>query len=208
MTRSIGIGVARKNTTKDDYRRGGLVDLISMIFLILTIIGFNILYMASVTLRTILVIKGYSLIASFLSMFEVFVYLMGLTIVLDNLDNPINVFAYCMGWGIGVYFGSRIEEYMALGYVTVQIVVDSLEHELPSYLRNHGYGVTSWYGDGKNGKRLILQVLTKRNNEKNLLYLINELSPQSFVISYEPKYFKGGFWVNRLKGNFVRSNKN
>ena len=42
-------------------------------------------------------------------MAEVFVYLMGLTIVLDKLDNPINIAAYCVGWGMGVYLGSKIE---------------------------------------------------------------------------------------------------
>ncbi|GAB7387703.1 DUF2179 domain-containing protein [Bacillaceae bacterium] len=173
--------------------------MLTMLTLIVTIICINVLYVASFTLRMIFVIKGQRVMASFLSMFEVFIYLMGLTIVLDNLDKPINVVAYCIGWGMGVYMGSKIEEYMALGYVSVQIIVDSLEHELPKYLRNHGFGVTSWHGDGKDGKRLILQVLTKRSNEKKLLKLIEELSPQSFVISYEPKHLKGGFWIKRLK---------
>ena len=100
---------------------------------------------------------------------------------------------------MGVYAGSKIESYLALGYVTVQIVADSMEQELPLALRNHGYGVTTWYGDGKNGKRLIIQILAKRSNEKKLLALINELSPQSFVMSYEPKHLKGGFWIDKIK---------
>lgn len=170
-----------------------------MITLVLTIIGINVAYVAAFTLRLILVIKGYRLGASLLSMVEVFIYLMGLTIVLDNLDNPINIAAYCLGFGLGVYIGSRIEEYLALGYLTVQVIVDSLQEELPSQIRALGYGVTSWPAEGKDGKRLMMQVLVKRKREHELMRSIHELAPRAFVISHEPKGFKGGFWVKRLK---------
>ena len=61
---------------------------------LLIIVVINIVYVSLFTLRVILVFKGYRIVASILSMAEVFVYLMGLTIVLDNLDNPINIATY------------------------------------------------------------------------------------------------------------------
>ncbi|MDQ1000747.1 uncharacterized protein YebE (UPF0316 family) [Neobacillus niacini] len=87
--------------------------------IILVIIGMNIIYVSLFTLRVILVIKGFKVLASIPSMGEVFVYLMGLTIVLDNLDKPLNIAAYCVGWGIGVYIGSKIESYLALRYTVL-----------------------------------------------------------------------------------------
>lgn len=168
--------------------------------ILFTIIIINVLYVSFFTLRMILVIKGYRLVASLLSMVEVFVYLKGLAIVLDNLDDPLNLAAYCFGWGMGVYLGSKIEEYLALGHVTLQVVVDSVEIDLPSYVRQHGFGVTSWTADGKDGKRLVMEVLAKRNNEQKLLALIQNRVPKAFIISYEPKHLKGGFWVKHLKG--------
>jgi uncharacterized protein YebE (UPF0316 family) len=45
----------------------------------------------------------------------------------------------------------------------------------------------------------MLQVLTKRSNEKKLWQLINHIAPKAFVVSFEPKNLKGGFWVNRLR---------
>lgn len=134
-----------------------------------------------------------------LSMAEVFIYLMGLSIVLDNLDKPINIAAYCIGFGLGVYAGSRIEEYLALGYLTVQVIVDSVQEHLPAQIRALGYGVTSWAAEGKDGKRLVMQVLVKRSRERELMKQIQELAPKAFVISHEPKSFKGGFWVKRIK---------
>lgn len=133
-------------------------------------------------------------------MLEVFIYLMGLNLVLQNVNNPYNMAAYCIGFGIGVYMGSRIEEYLALGYLVVQVIVDSLEMELAAQLREKGYGVTSWPADGRDGKRLVLQVLVKRNNEKRLMQILQGLSPSAFVISHEPKNFKGGFWIRLTEG--------
>ncbi|MHB8074292.1 DUF2179 domain-containing protein [Desulfosporosinus fructosivorans] len=170
--------------------------------LIFIIIGINIVYVSIYTLRMIFVIKGQRILATMLSMVEIFVYMTGLGIVLNNLDNHWNLGAYCLGYGLGVYIGSRIEEYLALGYVTVQVTVDCVEVEIPSKLREYGYGVTSWLADGKDGSRLMMQVLAKRSNERKLLSILNKLCPKAFVISFEPKNFRGGFWVKRLPKPF------
>lgn len=169
--------------------------------LILIIIVINIVYVSMATLRMILVMKGQKVLASLLSTVEIFIYLMGLSIVLDNLDKPLNILAYCVGWGSGVFLGSKIEEKLALGYVTVQIILDSDETEVAQALREMGYGVTSWIASGRDGNRLVMQVLAKRSNERSLLNTIESLSPRAFVISHEPKMFRGGFWVKRLFKN-------
>ncbi|WP_054957533.1 DUF2179 domain-containing protein [Paenibacillus dakarensis] len=168
--------------------------------LVASIIGINVVYVSIFTLRLILMIKGRRSLASFLAMIEVFVYLIGLNLVLQNVDNPVNMAAYCLGFGLGVYLGSLIEEYLALGYLVVQVIVDSLEMELPAKLREKGYGVTSWAADGKDGKRLVLQVLVKRKNERKLMDTLKKYSPHAFIISHEPKSFKGGFWVRSTEG--------
>lgn len=169
-----------------------------MLNIILVIIAINIIYVSLFTLRVILVIKGYRLLASVLSMAEVFIYLMGLKIVLDNLDNPINIAAYCIGWGMGVYLGSKIETFLALGYVVVEVVVDSVESEMLEKLRQQGFGVTSWIADGKDGKRLAMKILAKRNFEQKLRSLITSYSPKAFIISYEPALLNGGFLTKKL----------
>jgi uncharacterized protein YebE (UPF0316 family) len=167
--------------------------------IILIIIGINILYVSFFTFRMLMVFKGFKVLASLVSMVEVFVYLKGLALVLDSLDNTINLAAYCLGWGLGVYFGSKIEEYLALGYVTLQVVIDQVDLDLPTLIREEGFGVTSWIAEGRDGKRLVMQVLTKRCNESKLWGFIQQHAPKAFVISFEPKQLKGGFWVNRLR---------
>ncbi|MFC5701417.1 DUF2179 domain-containing protein [Cohnella faecalis] len=166
---------------------------------ILTIVLMNVVYVSLFTIRIILVMKARRLLASLISTFEVFVYLMALNIVLKNIDDPLNLAAYCIGWGGGVWLGIKIEEWLALGYITLQIVVESGSNRLPVLLRERGFGVTNWLAEGKDGPRLVMEVLTKRNQEKYFMRILNEVAPKAFVISYEPRAFRGGFWTKRLK---------
>jgi uncharacterized protein YebE (UPF0316 family) len=144
-------------------------------------------------------IKGLRLYAALLSVFEIFVYIMGLSIILQNLNSPWNIAAYCVGYGIGVFLGSLIEERLALGYLTAEVIIDSEDDPLLEIIRQQGFGVTSWIGDGRDGKRLVIDVLTKRNRQKELLKIIDENSPQAFIVFHEPKMFKGGFWLNKMR---------
>ncbi|AGA67772.1 hypothetical protein Desdi_0222 [Desulfitobacterium dichloroeliminans LMG P-21439] len=167
------------------------------VLLILLIMTINIVYVSLTTVRFILMIKGLKEYASILSMIEVFVYISGLTIILNNLNNYWNIAAYCIGFGIGVYLGSRIEERLALGYITAQVIIDSLDDTLPITLRKKGFGVTTWVGDGRDEKRLVMLVLTKRNRQKELLDIIDESTLNSFILFQEAKGFRGGFWEGR-----------
>lgn len=162
------------------------------------IVLINIAYVSLSTVRFILLMKGMRQLASAMSVVEVFTYLIGLNIALQNIHKPINLIAYCIGWGMGVYLGSKIEEWLALGYVTVQIIVDHGWQHIPETLRSKGYGVTSWVANGRDGQRLVMLVLARRSNEKRLFSLINEVAPKSFVVSHDMRQFRGGFWVNRL----------
>jgi uncharacterized protein YebE (UPF0316 family) len=171
----------------------------SPLVLILSIMAINIAYVSIFTLRLILVIKGRRGAASFLAMAEVFIYLAGLNLVLNNLSDPIHMAAYCVGFGLGVYLGSRIEEYLALGYSVVQVITESDKSTLPDKLRGFGYGVTTWTADGRDGRRLVMQVLVKRSNERKLLSSIMMIAPKAFVISHEPRQFKGGFWAKMIE---------
>lgn len=162
---------------------------------VLLIIAINITYVSLTTIRFILMIKGLRQFATFLSMIEIFVYIMGLSIILDNLDSYWNIAAYCIGYGMGVYTGSRIEEFLALGYINAEVIVDSENDILVEILRKSGFGVTSWLAEGRDGKRLVMMVLAKRNRQKELLKIIDNSCPNSFVVFNEPKYFRGGFWA-------------
>jgi len=174
-----------------------------MVAIILVI---NIIYVSFSTIRMILTLKGRRYIASIVSMFEVVVYVIGLGLVLENLNEVQNIIAYAVGFGIGVVVGSMIEEKLALGYITVNVISSNPDIEFTRKLRDKGYGVTSWFAYGMEGDRLSMQILTPRKYELKLYETIKTLDPKAFIISYEPTHIHGGFWVKQVrKGRLANS---
>lgn len=171
----------------------------SPVEMVLTIIVINVGYVSISTVRFIFVMKSRRKTAALISTVEIFTYLMGLNLVLKHIHQPVNLAAYCIGWGGGVFLGSKIESWLALGYVTFQIVVDTTKTHLPQVLRERGYGVTSWAAEGRDGMRLSMMVLAKRSNERKLMALIDEVSPNAFVVAHDLKSFRGGFWTKKLR---------
>lgn len=166
--------------------------------IIVFILVVQIAYVSVSTLRLIIMMKGGRKLASFISFAEVFIYILGLATVLDHMDSWYNLVIYCLGFAIGVYTGSLIEEKMAMGYIMVQVTTRRDDSDMARQLRDEGFGVTAWLAEGLSGERLVLNVLTKRNRQRTLLEKVQEIDPQAFVISFEPKTFVGGFWVKRV----------
>ncbi|HAM80973.1 DUF2179 domain-containing protein [Ornithinibacillus bavariensis] len=159
----------------------------------------NVVYVSMFTIRMILTLKGRRYIAGLVSMFEIIVYIFGLGLVLDNLNEIQNVIAYALGYGIGVVIGSIIEEKLALGYITVNVISTNPDLNFTRRLREKGYGVTSWSAYGMDGDRLAMQILTPRRYELTLYEEIKNIDPKAFIISYEPKQIYGGFWVKQVR---------
>jgi uncharacterized protein YebE (UPF0316 family) len=167
--------------------------------MVLIIFAINIVYVTFFTVRMILTLKGYRYIAAFISMIEVVIYIVGLGLVLDNLNEIQNIVAYAVGYGTGVIIGTKIEEKMALGYITVNVITTEESRSLPRFLREKGYGVTDWEANGLDGNRKAMQILTPRKYELKLYATIKELDPKAFIIAYEPKTIHGGFWVKTVR---------
>lgn len=167
--------------------------------MVLIILSINIVYVSFFTIRMILTLKGQKYLASAISSVEVIVYVIGLGLVLDNLGEIQNLIAYAVGYAIGVLVGSKIEEMLALGYVTVQVITKESDKPIAKLLRDSGYGVTSWMANGRDGNRLMMEILTRRKDQSDLYHQILVFDQNAFIVSHEPKHFRGGFWLNSLK---------
>lgn len=180
-----------------DGKREGMKSLDVKILLLIFII--NVVYVSLNTIRMMLTMKGYQLAAPLLSMIEVTIYVLGLGLVLDRLDNVWNIIVYALGYGAGILVGMKIENKLALGYILVTAIVPDQAYGTAEELRKRGYGVTTTQAHGREGNRYVMEVLTPRMNERKLYQEIKEIEPKAFVISYEPKYISGGFWTKKMK---------
>jgi uncharacterized protein YebE (UPF0316 family) len=178
---------------------GGFLMLENSYVMVAIILIINIVYVSFFTIRMILTLKGQRYLAAGLSTIEVVIYVVGLGLVLENLNEIQNLIAYAVGYGIGVIVGMKIEEKLALGYITINVITKEYDLDLPKALREKGYGVTDWAAHGLEGDRMAMQILTPRKYELKLYQLIKELDPKAFIIAFEPKAIHGGFWVKSVK---------
>ena len=61
--------------------------------MVLAIFVINVCYVAFLTMRTILTLKGYRYVSAIVSFLEVLVYVVGLGLVMSSLDQIQNIFA-------------------------------------------------------------------------------------------------------------------
>ena len=62
-----------------------------------------------------MVVQGRKLQAALIGFFEISIYVTALSKVVSNLDNPLNLFSYALGFACGTYLGITVENKIALG---------------------------------------------------------------------------------------------
>jgi len=166
--------------------------------LLAKIFAINLSYVTLNTIRFMLTMKGYRILAPLLSMVEIVIYVLGLSMVMNSLDNPLNLAAYALGYGAGIGIGIKIEDWLALGYTMITVMTQDVGSTMPNQLRDLGYGVSSYRANGRDGERLVLEILLTRKAERHLQNKVLEIDPKAFMVSYDPKYIHGGFWSKRV----------
>ncbi|WP_456363685.1 DUF2179 domain-containing protein [Priestia aryabhattai] len=166
---------------------------------ILLILVLQLLYVPIYTLRTIFLVKNVTALAAILGVAEMLIYVFGLSIVFSGEQSLVQMVVYAVGFGIGIVLGTMLETKLAIGYINVTVNTQNKNTELIDMLRNNGFGVTVYTGEGRDSNRFRMEVLTKRNRENELIATVEHYEPKAFIISYEPRRFKGGFLLNRVK---------
>lgn len=154
-------------------------------------------YVTITTVRWIILVRGMRYLASFISFFEIMLYVVALGLVVNQLSDPLRVLVYALGYAAGSLTGSLVEERLAIGFSLYHII--TTDSTLATKLRAEGLGVTCWTGQGRQGDRQVLLVVSRRRWGRQLLKLVSDLDPQAFVVQTEPKNFRGGFMLKLLK---------
>ena len=166
----------------------------------LLIVVMQLVIVPLTTLRTVFVVKGRIRQASMLGGIEALIYVISLSVIFSDLTNYINMIAYAVGYAGGVILGGKLEEKLAIGYRTVNVSLLNKNEALIHHLRAEGFGVTLFEGEGRDGeKRFRMDILVKRNREKELMEILDQEEPRAFVVAYEPTSYKGGYLVKSMK---------
>lgn len=164
------------------------------------------------TLRIIFVSKGYKLWSSVMGFFEVSVWLVAISQVMNNLDKPLYAIAYAIGFACGNYLGAYLDEKIALGVNLLQIITNKDAEQLVKYLRDNDFGVTSINAEGARGPVKVIYSVVRRKDLNKIIQIVNEFNPNAFYSVAEVRSVnKGIFPVKTSKdkklNRFIKNGK-
>ncbi|WYP28134.1 DUF2179 domain-containing protein [Alkalihalobacillus sp. FSL W8-0930] len=159
----------------------------------------QLLYVPILTIRTIMMVKGMKERAAAMGALEGIIYVVALGIVFSDLSNYYNMIAYALGFAVGLYIGAIIEEKLAIGYLTFEVNIPTRNQELIDRLREVGFSVSSSAVEGMTSTRYQLDCTARRDREKEFIRVVTEYEPAAFIVSFEPRSFKGGYITKAMK---------
>ena len=146
------------------------------------------------TLRIILIAKGYRKEGTLLSFVEILLWtFVASRVIMGLAEAPIKGIVYSIGFSIGVYLGSRIESYLAMGRVLIQAIVrQESASQILSALRGKGYAVTTIKAQGRDSEKTVLMLFANRKGKEEIVQEINRLDAKAMIITNDVTNLQGG----------------
>lgn len=144
------------------------------------------------TIRIIFVVRGYCRIAPILGFFEVSIWVLAVSGTLKYLSNPLALIAYAGGFATGTAVGIWLERTLAVGFQLVRAINVNPSISLAEKLRESGYPVTKFEGQGGKGKTELCLIVVPRDQVKSLEELIFNVEPNAFVTIEDVREIVGG----------------
>jgi uncharacterized protein YebE (UPF0316 family) len=154
----------------------------------------KIIEVAVSTLRQIFINRGYRREGTLLSFVEILLWtFVASRVIMGIAEAPIKGIVYSIGFSIGVYLGSRIEGFIALGRVLIQSIVSrESAGAITGILREKGYGVTAVEAQGRDSEKTVLMIFAKRRGKEEIINMIQSLDASAMVIANDVTALHGG----------------
>ncbi len=148
------------------------------------------------TVRMVLINRGERVKGTMIAFFDILLWLVITGTVLDGFqDDPLRMLVFAVAFAVGNYLGSWLEEKLAFGLSSIEIIVSESEKSkhLAKVLRDSGFGVTVVKGDGRNGKRDLLLLYLKRKQIDAAKKIIDENFPEAVIVINDSRKIKGAY---------------
>jgi uncharacterized protein YebE (UPF0316 family) len=146
------------------------------------------------TLRMLVIMRGRKSIAWILGFFQAAIFILAISSVLADLNNPLNVIGYAAGFATGNVVGMLIEERLAIGHIHMRVVSSRRGSAIAERLRDEGYAITEIPGRGKDGTVTVLNASVRRKNVGRVRNIINDVDPEAFITAEDVRPVRRGYW--------------
>ena len=158
----------------------------------------RILDVSLATLKTLFVIRGNKKLCFLLGFLEIAIWYVVVNKALDTGKMDIFVaIAYSLGYATGAVVGSLIEEKLAIGQLSIQVIIDRSHENLISVLREKGYAVSTIPCAGINSLRTMLIIEIKRKDLKSVRKIIQQVEPDAFITISDTRMVINGYFEKR-----------
>ncbi len=152
------------------------------------------------TIRTVLIIREKKSIGALIGFVEVLVWFLIVRRALTTDEGSFWIaMAYAGGFAIGTYTGAWLEEKMAIGNASIQIITKGERYDLVKTLRDNGFAVSTIVVQGKDKDNLMLIIEVNRKKIAIAKKVIKDTAPDSFVIISDIKQTLGGYFHNEVR---------
>ena len=133
------------------------------------------------TMRALLVARNKPIYAALIGLVESAIWIIAVSQVIKDIDDPVLIIAYASGFAAGTIFGSYIERIVGVGNMVVRVFSSVNDPSVADPLRNEGYAVTVINGEGRDGAVRIYLCIVPRRKIKSVLNIIKEINPNAYV---------------------------
>ena len=152
-----------------------------LIFSALIIFSLRLADQSLGTMRALLVAKNKSIYAALIGLVESAIWIVAISQVIKDIDDPVLIGAYAAGFAAGTILGTYIERIVGVGNIVVRVFTASNSPSVAETLRDNGHGVTVIDGEGKDGPVKIYLCVIARRKLKSVLSMIEEINPNAYI---------------------------
>ncbi len=149
------------------------------------------------TVRIIMVGKGFRLLSAALGFVEVFIWVLAISQIMQNLNNYLAYLAYAFGFAAGTYLGIVLEQKLSIGNVIVRIITRRNATELLEYLIVRDYNLTTLDAEGRLGDVKLIYMIVNRKKLPELLHIIKRFNPNAFYSIEDVRYVNEPFAMKK-----------
>lgn len=151
------------------------------------------------TLRMLLSVRGMKHVAPVIGFFEVLVWIFAVGNAIQHLESPLHLAGYAAGFATGTLVGLWIEEKMAFGMSTVRVMSRHGGVEIAEALRERGFGVTEFAGQGREGTVEVVYAVLRRRDLPAVFEQVGIWDPDAFVTVEEPRAIHRGWMFGKRR---------
>ena len=171
-----------------------------LFLLCLKIFFCRIIDVSMASYRTVIMVKGKSLLAAIIALIEGTIWFLvvreAITFTSGNFIEMLYIaLAYASGFSVGTFVGSWIASRFNGGMVQVQVVTSTKDDDMILKIQEEGYALTvvNIHTSAFSGERYMLLSEIKSSKLKDFRKLVAALDENAFIMVSETKHVFNGF---------------